>query len=187
MIAWYVAKDDELLIDIDGRSGEPAKKLESFRRRLRAAFLCKKLDVRSVWLFPSQTSKHFHAFVQLADNMRQVERIAWELRLGSDIYRTCANLLRHERIIQAASLFFASDTEDEAIQGSGFYRVADHYCTCTEHTEESLAHCVIEKWLRGRYASCDFFGKVDRGEEVIPRLNIGKISLATITRKEPKT
>ena len=65
---WYIARTDELMIDLDEAmrdTGNGPWVEIFFRRRLREAMLAGKLDVRDVWLSRSATNGHFQAVIRL--------------------------------------------------------------------------------------------------------------------------
>src|SRR5271154_3908207 len=99
MSYWYIARQDELLIDLDEymrptKSGCPWGEA-FFRRRLRDAMSAGKLNVKEVWLVNSTSEHHYHAIIRLKTDWRKrkqeiptdIERLVWQLHLGSDLYR----------------------------------------------------------------------------------------------------
>jgi len=102
MAAWYLARDTEILVDLDdahkvlAQSG--GSRLEMFfRRRLRDAIRAQLLDVQSVYLADSYTPGHLHGFVTLETPMPLMERLIWQAWLGCDLFRARADLMRAER------------------------------------------------------------------------------------------
>ena len=145
MAVWYVQHDDELLLDLDhyerltkngGVHGE-----EFFRLRLQAAIESGRLHVRSVWLVPSTNEKHFHAIVRITDNrISVIERLVWQIHLGSDLYKGRADLMRAARGDLFPSLLIRAKPIER------FYRLPDAVCECTEK------HDTNEQWTLGKKA-----------------------------------
>src|SRR5438477_166939 len=110
MSFWYIAHNDELLLDLDDymrptKTGCPWGEA-FFRRRLRDAIAAGKLQVREVWLVNSMSEHHYHAFIRLKARplTAVLARLVWQLHLGSDLYRGRADLMRFVRGIEAPSL-----------------------------------------------------------------------------------
>lgn len=167
MSAWYTAHGDELLIDLDkydrpvkgGTWGEVF-----FRRRLREAIEAEKLDVREVWLIPSNSDGHYHAIVRLWWAIPDLERLVWQLHLGSDLYRGRADLMRLARGVKAPSLLI----RDGSIPG--FYRQPDARCTCEKKhvtaEQAALGRRTCTTWLKHRGATpWELFGRSYPGRE----------------------
>jgi len=191
MAAWYLAADDELLIDLDGalrptKNGAPWIE-EFFRKRLRNAVADKLLALRAdrpVWLVRSATPGHYHAFVRLYDTMCAGERFTWQLHLGSDLYRGRADLMRLWRGKAAPSLLI----EPEPIER--FYRPPDYLCACTgkHKIEEQLAAgrnaCPV--WLKVRGLSpYELFGRPsNEPEQVVPLpMDGGEVPMALVMER----
>ncbi|MGH8715527.1 MAG: hypothetical protein ACREA9_28955 [Pyrinomonadaceae bacterium] len=145
---WYIARQNELLLDIDR-----AEFLPHLSRRLQGAIDCEKLAVHSARIFPSIRNGHFHVFIFLSRALPDPERFIWEIILRSDIYRGCCNLMRWINGIKAPGLLI-SQYEYIGI------RKPDYFCLCEEkHTNKIMAICPIAKKIRGKYAARGFFGK----------------------------
>lgn len=93
---WYIARPDELLIDLD----RPCDRIQGWTRleylfeaRLLAALRERKLAVKQVWKAPS-ISGNLHIAVLLAQEMPALERLVWQTWLGSDLLRGRADLMR---------------------------------------------------------------------------------------------
>lgn len=183
MAVWYLAHDNELLIDLDDAS-RPAKSggtwLEIFfRRRLRNAIEDGKLPVSEVWLCPSTSERHYHAFVRLATAMTQLERLVWQLHLGSDLYRGRADLMRAARGFPAPSLLIRPEPIKD------FYREPDRCCPCTtKHVTAEAPACEVWRELRG-LSPWELFGKSDPGlVERAVRLNKGRVLMSRLLARE---
>ncbi len=152
---WYVAKKNELMVDIDESANAPLRKLVSAGRRLRGALSAKALSVLDVWLYPSAQEKHYHLIVRLDGKMDECCRHIWELYLRNDVYRSCNNLMRGHRLIGAPDLLI-SDRKWE-----GFYRTHDCECFCkTKHDRATMNECSAVSVLRG--CNPEFFGRPGR-------------------------
>lgn len=188
MSVWYLSKFDELLIDLDDytrptKSGGPWGEM-FFRRRLRDAMTAGKLNVRSVWLVRSASEHHFQAVVRLAEKMPTVERLVWQLHLGSDLYRGRADLMRAARGFAAPSLLILPNRIDD------FYREPDRVCSCvTKHSTEGQLQlqakgrgCAIWRELRGM-SPWELFGPSSTDVEKFISLPVGPVPLSLIMRK----
>jgi hypothetical protein len=182
MAVWYIGKPNELLIDLDdymraAKSGEPWGEA-FFRKRLRAAIAGGKLAVREVWLVRSTTDRHYHAIVRLKRAMSTIERLIWQLQLGSDLYRGRADLMRAARGIKAPSLLIRSS----AIEG--FYREPDYRCPCPgKHRTEDNPDCDVWRKLRGM-SPWELFGPSSKERERFVALPLGNVPMSDIMRME---
>lgn len=183
MAYWYLAHEDELLIDLDNaarptRNGAPWLEM-FFRRRLREAIAGEKLDVLGVWLAPSTSERHYHAAVHLARPMPAIARLVWQLHLGSDLYRGRADLMRAARGFDAPSLLIRSAPMPE------FYRKADHVCLCnTKHVTSENPACDVWRRFRGM-SPWELFGKSEPGAvERTIGLRVGRVALDRIMARE---
>lgn len=183
MAYWYIAHEDELLLDLDDytrptRTGCPWGE-SFFRRRLRDAITWNKLSIDGVWLARSRSPKHFHAVVKLAVPMGVIERLVWQMHLGSDLYRGRADLMRAALKIDAPSLLIRTEPIPE------FYRHSDYACDCTEkhdtQTQFDLGKraCPIWQDIRG-LSPWQLFGKSRKLNETFIPLPIGKVPISLI-------
>ena len=149
---WYVARPDELLIDLDHRSAK-LDKLANAGQRLRGAIEDGSISVRDVWLYPSRTEKHYHLIIRLKYEISFTEREAWSIYLRSDIYRAVNNLMRGFSEISNPVLIIANH------QWKDFYRMADAICGCrTKHDHATMKKCPAAKFIRGDFRTTEFFG-----------------------------
>ena len=187
MSQWYLAHSDELLIDVDNymrpaKSGGPWGEV-FFRRRLRDAMQAGKLRVREVWLERSTSEHHFQAIVRLQEPLPLMQRLVWQLHLGSDLYRGRADLMRAARGVKAPSLLIRRE------RIVGFYREPDRVCACAEKhdTEKQFAlgdkACEVWRELRGM-SPWELFGPSSREKERCIPLPLGRVPLELIVRKE---
>ena len=181
MALWYLAHEDELLIDLDDatrptKSGGPWIEM-FFRRRLRDAIVSGKLDVAGVWLDRSSSPKHYHAAVRLAAPLSVFERLTWQLQLGSDLYRGRADLMRAARSIVGPSLLIRAEPIRD------FDRAPDRECRCTEkHLTSAPPDCDVWRELRGM-SPWELFGKSEMVPELAIGLPRGRVPMAAIMRR----
>lgn len=191
MSYWYIARSDELLLDLDdymrpSKSGCPWGEA-FFRRRLRSAILDDKLKVSEVYVLQSSSAGHYHAIVKLESPLPTIMRLVWQLHLGSDLYRGRADLMRHARGFTAPTLLIRPRPIAE-----NFYRDADAICTCTEkHVTSKIMALPVKKrcavWMKYRGMSpWELFGRSGESSERFIPLPIGKVSLDVILAREPK-
>lgn len=179
MAVWYFAHNTELLMDLDeymrpARSGGGPYGEMFFRRRLRDAIKSRKLKVSEVWLAPSWNPKHYHAVVRLKLPLPLYERLTWQLKLGSDVYRSTADLMRACRKAKHPSLLILPAPITD------FYREPDAVCACTEkHKTEERPACPVWRRVRGM-SPWELFGKPVRKPEKHVPLPLGKVPLSAI-------
>ncbi len=206
MSYWYIAHNDELLIDLDEymrptKSGCPWGEA-FFRRRLRDAISANKLHVREVWLVNSTSERHYHAFIRIKHrvahslwsptNMKRslwsptdMERLVWQLHLGSDLYRGRADLMRLARSMYGPSLLIRHEPVKE------FYRPPDAVCECDEKHDTEKQHklgvnaCPIWQHYRGM-SPWELFGPSRKLSERFVPLPIGRVPLELIMKVEPE-
>lgn len=188
MAFWYIAREDELLLDLDTymrptTKGDPWGEM-FFRRRLRDAISAGKLEVTHVWLTESYTSTHYQAVVKLHRTMDQMARLVWQLHLGSDLYRGRADMMRAVRGYPSASLLILPKEIRE------FYRKPDEVCICTDKhaTVEQVALSNIGQgcavWQKHRGMSpWELFGKSENVPERMVALPLGPVHLRYIMEK----
>jgi len=200
MSVWYVAHNDELLIDLDEymrptKSGCPWGEA-FFRRRLRDAMTAGKLQVIDVWLVNSISEQHYHAIVRIEPvwgatekaktprwSPTDTERLVWQLHLGSDLYRGRADLMRHARNVYGPSLLIRHEKID------GFYREPDAICNCTEKHDTEKQHalgdnaCQVWKHYRGM-SPWELFGQSRKQTERFIPLPTGRVPFELIMKVE---
>jgi hypothetical protein len=188
MSHWYLAHEDELLLDIDDytrptKDGAPWGEI-FFRRRLRAATESGKLNVKGLYVAESSTRGHFQIAIRLERNCPLLERLCWQLHLGSDLYRGRADLMRAARGIAAPSLLIRPDA------WPSLYRKADAVCSCTrKHVTSELSElnkserCPIWQKYRGM-SPWELFGPSSQEREKYIPLPLGKVPLDVILSKK---
>jgi|SRR5690348_13733802 len=156
---WYVARYNELLLDMDC----PEKSSEHFLRRLRGAIDYGRLKLLSIEMHHSRNEKHLHVLLTLDQNIPPMEKCAWEIVLHSDIYRTACNVMRAARRYPAPNIL---------ITPFPFSREPDAICTCEKkHSYEIMQTCQAAIRLRGTTRVEGFFGKIAKRAE-IPSISI---------------
>lgn len=182
MSAWYLAHENELLIDIDEytrptKDGAPWGEI-FFRRRLREAIKAGKLSVQSVWLLRSSSPRHFQIFLRLRHRLDVFERLTWQLHLGSDLYRGRADLMRACRGFTSPSLLIRPSQID------GFYRLPDDVCNCRvkHRTDDPATHCSTYRHYRGM-SPWELFGPSSTDREQFVALPEGEVPITKILKK----
>jgi hypothetical protein len=195
---WYFAHSKgkygnrELLVDLDQYTRQAPSKTGAnrgpwgeifFRRRLQDAIRAGLLDVSRVFLDRSNTHGNFHAFVLLKKPMPVIERMVWQLRLGSDLMRCQADLMRAVRGVEYPSLLIRSRTVTD------FYRPPDRECECvTKHSTDEQQKlgkdgCPVWQSVRGM-SPWELFGAPDTALQKFIALPLGEVPLDLILRVE---
>jgi len=100
---WYLARDNEILLDCDSAASLSHAMLR-LGRNIRQRFL----GVRRVYVFRSTPGQEkFHVFVFLGKSMSANQRALWQLHLGSDRIRELYTLTRIERGLKSPNLLIA--------------------------------------------------------------------------------
>lgn len=134
---WYVAREDELMIDLDGEV-----LLEIARKRLDRS----PLEWRSAFVAGSSTDNHFHLVIRLKEEMPALQRQVWQLFLMDHTYRSVNNLFRAIAGVPAPSLLIAPQRWNL----QKFWRPADAMCHCKSHkNSEKIFDCPAHQKLRG--------------------------------------
>lgn len=206
MSFWYLARPDELLIDLDDyMRPAPSKTGESrgpwgevfFRRRLADAIRAERLPVESVYLDRSNSAKHWHAIIRLRPNapassiagiLPAIERLVWQLRLGSDLMRGQADLMRLARGVMCPSLLIRREPMAD------FYREPDCECPCTRKHDTaeqfSLGARACPVWIELRgLTPWELFGPTIHDDHRGVALPIGDVPLElilAIDRRNPR-
>lgn len=132
---WYVAKNNELMVDCDG-----VQLLEIAQKRLARSGLL----VSDALVFPSQSESHFHLVVRLREPMNSIERQVWQLFLMDHVYRSVNNLFRALNGTPSPSLLISPQP------WNAFWREHDAICHCeTKHKGPALSGCTVGASLRG--------------------------------------
>jgi hypothetical protein len=159
---WYVARPNELFLDIDNVS----KYINHARSRLQGAIECKKLDVAYIMQRSSRNSQHMHVIISLNSLMDDIEASIWEVMLHGDIYRGCCSVMRGIRRVKSPRVLISPynhfGTIDYPPDGSveAIVRMRDDLCDCkSKHDMKTMESCPAAKRLRGEFRAVGFFGK----------------------------
>lgn len=163
---WYVARPNELFLDIDNAS----RSLKHAKARLQGAIECGKLDVAYVMQRPSKSQDHIHAIVTLNEMDDKIlglpEQFVWEIILHGDLYRGCCTLMRYMNNIPAQSIlispfaYFSNDEPYPFAAGTWNKRHANDSCSCnSKHNAATMQNCPAAIRLRGEFRNAGFFGK----------------------------
>ena len=162
---WYVARPNELFLDIDNAS----RSLKHARARLQGAIECGKLDVAYLVQHPSKSKDHIHVIVTLVKEIANFDRIAWEVILHGDLYRGCCNLMRLSNAIPAFDVLISPFSDfgwsgKLADEINGYTEFADRFpdaqCNCkSKHNAATMQNCPAAIRLRGEFRNAGFFGK----------------------------
>lgn len=146
---WYVARDNELFIDMDNVK----RSLPHARSRLQGAIEYKRLDVVSVESNRSTRNGHAHFIVTLRSPIPSIQRYVWEIILHSDLYRGCCNIMRFVHCVRAPNVLISP------CRTFG-NRKSDYGCNCKgKHTASVMNKCPVAISLRGKERTRGFFGK----------------------------
>lgn len=150
---WYVAQDDELMMDLDGRV-----LLEIAESRIQRDLVPKGL-VRYIYVTPSQNPDHFHFVVKLWKCMPVMQRMVWQLYLMDHVYRSVKNMFRVLDGTPSPSLLVSPKDWHEtppAFNGEHhcivtFWRQWDATCGCVSHKDaKKIWDCPAHQRLRGK-------------------------------------
>jgi hypothetical protein len=158
---WYVARPNELFLDIDNVS----RSIKHARARLQGAIECGRLDVQFIMQRPSKSKNHLHVIITLNEPyVLPVARAVWEIILHGDIYRGCCNVIREYANVPAPDILispfdhFGNTDYSETIKPQ--IRMSDDKCDCEgKHKASVMETCPAAKRLRGEFRNVGFFGK----------------------------
>lgn len=165
---WYVAREDELMCDLDSRTLLEIA-LKRLERHSMDGDTCgewkdsENLNVHSIFVSPSQNPEHYHMVIRLKKPMDTLYRLTWELYFMSHVYRSCKNFFRALEGVPAPSLLISPrqwHTEPRLgiINGEEekgvwtFWRKSDAICVCPKENHknpELILECPAHKKLRG--------------------------------------
>lgn len=154
---WYVARPNELFLDIDNVS----RSIKHAKSRLQGAIECGKLDVAYVVQRPSKSKNHIHVIITLNKMMDDIESAVWEVILHSDIYRGCCNVMRGILRSKSPRILISPHGDFGWNQGEYFAdRFPQGSCKCTgKHSAKVMNTCPMAIHLRGEFRNVGFFGK----------------------------
>jgi|SRR5208283_1939372 len=136
---WYVARNDELMIDCDGLA-----LVQMALRRLERS----NLQFIKTFVNPSVSPDHFHLVIKLAENMPPMERQIWQLYFMDHVYRSVNNLFRVLYSVKSPCLLISHQKWVEP-----FWRPPDMICGCKEKhsTLGKMKKCKTARMLRGQH------------------------------------
>lgn len=151
---WYVARDDELMMDCDGRAllEIAIKRLERSRDRI---------GPHQIFTTHSNSPDHFHLVVRLGRRMEVLERQVWQLFFMDHVYRSVKNLFRVIEGVPCPSLLISPERwllsseynppfPDDGYHPPTFWREPDATCRCKSHKDpKKIWKCPAHKKLRG--------------------------------------
>lgn len=146
---WYVARDDELMMDLDGQT-----LLEIALKRLNKPEYS--IPVRRIYVGPSTSKDHYHMAVQLAPDGKYplLWRLTLQLYLMDHVYRSVKNFTRALTEIPAPSLLISSHNWQitSTLNSGTFWRAPDALCLCPvqrHKSHEAIWTCPAHTKLRG--------------------------------------
>jgi hypothetical protein len=168
---WYVAKDDEVFIDLDG---DKHNRLVTVLARIRGIMEYNPFAIKEVWMFPSRADNHFHIVLKLEIATSLEVRTALQLYCFSDIFRTCNNLIRRHFRVLAPDVLISSLNWRKNFH---FYRSFDYSCGCTEkHDHRTMTSCTAARYSRGIERASIYFDKPIPPEDFFMK-RFGKITI----------
>lgn len=129
---WYFARPNELLLDLDS-DARLLRAMDNLARAVRIGFL----EVKHAYVAESSPGK-YHCFVTLKKPMHALEKVIWQMWLGSDIVREEYNLYRILKKVPNPNLLIRKS-------GNIMGRVSDAVCFCREkHKWQRITkHCPV--------------------------------------------
>lgn len=153
---WYVAKPDELMMDLDG-----SILLEICKKRLARSVL--KDMIALEYITPSHTPDHWHYTLKLMEDMPPLKRQLWQLYFLDHVYRSLNNCFRVLENVPSPSLLISDHKWDIGINihlleaGKMFWREPDAICNCKKkHTGPDMSGCKVGLKLRGGFRKSFF-------------------------------
>lgn len=144
---WYVARSDELMIDVDSQV-----LLEIALKRLAKPEL--PIKAKSMFVAESQSAGHFHFVVRLRRDVPEFWRMLYQLYLMDHVYRSVKNFERCFNATPGASLLISPHNWIHGgVNGQKFWRSPDAICHClaAKHkSQKSILTCPAHVALRGR-------------------------------------
>lgn len=160
---WYVARENEIFLDLD--SGRAITRALSVLRRAlsvrpNAKSPINRLDVKSIWLYPSLEPKHAHLIIELNNPLGLMRRVAWALWMGGDQLRAAYVMERFAA--QSDSYPFQGmepAAELLAVRKPYGWRFHDDICECpTKHKAKRVTEkCPALRRILGSHRSDDYF------------------------------
>lgn len=168
MACWYIARPNELLLDLDApKLAEALPAVERMRRRVREAIAAGALHVESVAVGRSGWRRgNAHAIVTLSKPYPPLQRLTWQLALGSDVGRAAKDFRR----LAIGHAFPSLLITRREISGA---REPDNVCACS--SKHALgSDCYVWAWYRGDDTENPFGER--SGRERSPRVRAGTMA-----------
>lgn len=143
---WYVSRDNEIFLDLDSRRATE-RAFSVLRRSMTSA----RLDVDSIWFYPSTKPNHAHLIVCLKSGMPALQRALWALWMGSDRIRSVYVIERLRHMVIAADVFSTRMLFQ--------FRAPDDTCVCPgKHKDKGVTDkCPAMQRLLMEERSADYF------------------------------
>lgn len=161
---WYVARSNEIFLDLDSK-----RALNRALNVLRRAILRERtgkgvfseypfsfpfqnvLRVHSVWIYPTQSENHYHLIVVGWHDMPVELRLAWALWMGADQVRAAYVMERYRHGFPRPELLCT-----RSLYG---FRIADDACDCRDkHKRKVITEgCPALSRILGNHRSADYF------------------------------
>ena len=158
---WYVCRSHEMFLDLDSR-GALTRALSVLRRAMRGPSVkengtpcvfpfTNRLNVESVWVYPTTKANHFHMIVVLKNALPFELKTCWSLWMGADQLRAAYVFERYRHRCFRTDLLASR-------QAYGF-RDHDFECVCrAKHKSKSVTDkCPALRWMLGAHRSADYF------------------------------
>lgn len=155
---WYVSGPNEIFVDLDNKRST-TRAFSVLRRAMKsrtyaghfAVEHAPRLDVDSIWFYPSGRPGHSHLIVVLNHAMDPLQRALWGLWMGSDRIRGVYVIERLRHLVLAADVF--------ATRHLFGFRKPDDTCQCWgKHKAKAITdHCPAMGRLLMDQRSADYF------------------------------
>jgi hypothetical protein len=173
---WYKSRRTELFLDYDAQW-----KLFQGLLALRRAIVQRLLRVENWWIESSLNKEHYHVVVVLREEMSDIERTAWEIRLWSDIGRATWDMMRIARTGDKTGILIR-----KAPLGQGFRDPdATCDCQCNKHiTFEDRKNCEALQSLQIGEPVSQFFpvNRDRKRRKKLPYFKYGKQSVSQLIK-----
>lgn len=186
---WYVARENEIFLDLDSKRAL-TRALSVVRRCLLVKPGRKgswnELPVRAAYVYPSLTPDHFHMVLVLDNEVSFYLRVAWALWMGSDRLRAAYVMERFRwlpdfppTLFEEVHGYIPSDLFSVPV-GSVRWRIHDDLCSCKEkHKADAVtSKCPALRRILGSQCAADYFPRNrDKKKRGPFRLQWGKVDL----------
>lgn len=163
---WYVARWNEMFLDLDSR-----RALRRAVSVLLVAIKTDKLPVAGVFLYRTKQRGHYHMVVTLRCKAPVwTLKMAWLLWMGNDRLRMAYILARWNDA--RVPVMVDRDRGDLLVSSKPYFRPPDAKCGCKEkHKDDSVTNkCPAMRKLLGRARAADYFART--GERRLKPLRV---------------